>query len=123
LPVNDLLELAAASPQNAALLDRLTATPVGFTHGNHRSAGPIVDSVTGTVRFDRRYVDQEYARLADEFVALVEGSLVVGRTIKMEDGDALFFDNRRLLHAREPYDNPNRLSFRTRITKIAAEAA
>lgn len=69
----------------------------------------------GIIRFDRRYVDQESVTLADRFTHLLEVGPIKGRTVKLHEGDVLFFNNHKMLHAREAYTDVGRVSLRVRI--------
>lgn len=121
LPVADLLDWASAYPEAQELLDELNATPVQFANDSHHAIGPMLDAERGTTRFDKRYVIGEAATiLAVRFGELLEGQEVPSQSIKLAEGDVLFFDNKRLLHAREPYSNPDRVSYRVRMLSTSS---
>lgn len=123
LPVANLLDWASASPEARDLVDELNATPVEFAAGAHQATGPMLEADRSTARFDKRYIlGEASAKLALRFSQLLEGQELPSRSIKLAEGDVLFFDNERLLHAREPYSNPDRVSYRVRILPTASPA-
>lgn len=123
LPVADLLDWASTSPEGRDLLDELNATPVEFASGAHQATSPILEANRGIARFDKRYVISEAAaKLALRFGQMLEGQGLRSQSIKLAEGDVLFFDNERLLHAREPYSNPDRVSYRVRVLPTSSPA-
>lgn len=116
LSVADLLDWAASSPEAQDLLDELNAAPVEFVDGVYRANSPMIEIDQGIVRFDKRYVVGETAaKLALRFSQMLEGPGLPGRSVKLAEGDALFFNNERFLHAREPYSDSDRVSYRVRV--------
>jgi alpha-ketoglutarate-dependent taurine dioxygenase len=94
-----------------------------FSRDDHAAEAPIIDDSGEDVLI--RYAHDalnssapEHHALRAKFSAFLESSVAqTGATaIKLTEGDVLFFDNRRLLHAREPYSDPNRLNIRVRIS-------
>lgn len=123
LPVADILDWASTSREARDLIDELSATSVQFAAGDHRAIGSMLEANRGTARFDKRFVvGEEAAKLALRFSQLLEGQELLGQPIKLAEGDVLFFDNERLLHARERYSNPDRVSYRVRINPTSSPA-
>lgn len=122
LPVVDILDWASTSSEARDLIDELNATSVQFVAGEHRATGSMLETDRGTARFDKRFViGEEAVKLALRFSQLLEGQ-ELGRPLKLAEGDVLFFDNERLLHARERYSNPDRVSYRVRLLPISSPA-
>ena len=115
LPAEDIFDRASSSQQAAELIERLESTPMLFSHEQYAATAPILGAEQGTVRFDRRFIGLEILDLAVRFDQLIRSEELLGKAIKLKEGDALFFDNHRVLHAREPYQNPDRVSYRVRI--------
>lgn len=62
-------------------------------------------------RFDRCYViGEEASKIATRFTELLESNTLLGEPVKLAEGEVLFFDNHKLLHAREQYTDTNRFS-------------
>lgn len=115
LPTADILDWASSSVEARELVDQL-ADPVQFTHEKHTGTGPMLDPETGIARFDRRYVvGEEAGKVATRFTQLLESNTLLGQSVKLEEGEVLFFNNQTLLHARETYTNTDRVSYRVRL--------
>lgn len=90
---------------------------ITFANGDSSAVSPIIDA-QGRIRFDRRYVDPEHAALSSRVTRLLEEEIKAGQVIKLSEGDVLFFDNRKMLHSRQPYTDLGRISFRVRIKEL-----
>ena len=131
LPVDTIIKWADSSPRGRdsdvrTILERLKE-PVEF----NGIFAPVIDAGAGTVRFDKNVVDDEGALSGvkqlleiiqeEDEKALAKmkqkqspddqpGLLV--QTVKLGGGDALFFDNHKVLHLRKPASTISRLTFR-----------
>lgn len=114
LPVTDIISELDATGEGRALLAKLEAEQVTFTHGDYSTTSPIVDRSTGEVRYDQKYIDAGHADLGQRFQVVATSMMDNAARIKLKPGDALFFNNRTTVHARAPYSDPSRLSIRTR---------
>lgn len=117
LPVGDLLAyMGEGGSRDAKLLGVLAEKPVRFMYGSHEVSSPILDPLAAVARFDMKYVTDEDRSLAKDFQDLVARPDLPVIPIKLAEGDVLFFDNSRTLHARAPYENIERVSLRVRMS-------
>jgi len=115
LTVDNLLEQLGCLPDGNELIDELETHQVTFAHDLSEAVHPILDTRQEVIRYDRRYADAQSVQLADRFTQILESGRLRGHVIKLAEGDVLFFDNYRLLHARESYTDLGRVSLRVRI--------
>ena len=115
LPLDRIVGHLNATPRSAGLYAELLDTPVLFEHQDNQTVGQIIDEDSNTVRFDAKYLDLAHRVLGERFLQMLDGIQDAADPVKLEAGDVLFFKNRSLLHARLPYDDPQRLSIRARI--------
>lgn len=115
LPVTSLVDWMADQSQHAALLEELKAREVPFALKENEATGTILQPDAGTARYDQKYIDSAHAELGLRFTKALNEAKVLAHSVKLGEGDALFFNNRTTLHARAPYSDPNRLSIRVRM--------
>jgi alpha-ketoglutarate-dependent taurine dioxygenase len=115
LPLRTILEATNTAPKTAEVLAEARARQVVFLQGDNQAASRIIDTNNQTVRFDARYIDAPNAGLAHRMTMILEGQTFKPEIIKLAKGDVLFFDNRKLLHSREPYSDKSRINIRVRI--------
>jgi hypothetical protein len=131
LPVDTIITWAESSPRGRdsdaqTILERLKE-PVEF----NGIFAPVIDVGAGTVRFDKNIVNNEgalsgvkqlleiiqeedekaSAKMKQEQSADGQPELLI-QTVKLGRGDALFFDNHKVLHLRKPASTISRLTFR-----------
>lgn len=115
LPVPDLVDWIEAQPQHTKLLDELKTHAVSFALEGSKATGTILQPNAGTARYDQKYIDPACAELGLRFTRALDRAKLLAHSIKLGEGDALFFNNRTTLHARAPYSDPSRLSMRVRM--------
>lgn len=115
LPITSLVDWMADQPQHAELLDELKTREVPFVFKENEATGSILQPDTGTARYDQKYIDSAQTELGLRFTKALNEAKVLAHSVKLDEGDALFFNNRTTLHARAPYSDPNRLSIRVRM--------
>lgn len=115
LPITSLVDWMADQPQHAELLDELKTREVPFVFKENEATGSILQPDTGTARYDQKYIDSAQTELGLRFTKALNEAKVLAYSVKLDEGDALFFNNRTTLHARAPYSDPNRLSIRVRM--------
>lgn len=115
LKVDDLLDWADGEPEHAETLERLKVEHVPFSLGEHTASGAMLDEASGTARYDQKYISPASAPLGKLFTHMLADDTLPTHAIKLEPGDALFFDNQRTLHSRAPYSDPTRQSIRVRL--------
>jgi alpha-ketoglutarate-dependent taurine dioxygenase len=75
----------------------------------------MLDPRTGQARYDQKYIAPEQRALGQRLGTMLSDPNLPSTSIKLAPGEILFFNNRRTLHARTPYSDPNRRSIRTRM--------
>lgn len=120
LPLRTILEETPQFGVIAGILKIAQARQVTFQHGKNRATGNIIDADKDLIRFDARYIDEHNTGLASILTSLLEGQALTGTSLKLAEGDVLFFDNHRLLHARQPYSDAGRVNIRVRIGDTTA---
>jgi alpha-ketoglutarate-dependent taurine dioxygenase len=115
LPLRTILEATNTAPETAEILAEARARRVVFSQGDNQAASRIIDTNSQTVRFDARYIDEPDTDLARRMTMILEGQTFKPEIIKLAEGDVLFFDNRKLLHARQPYSDKTRTNIRVRV--------
>jgi len=110
-PFPRIVRLAEQSQQMAELILKAYTKVIEFKFGDQALRGTLIDYKAKTLRYDAKSIAPE----DNEFEPLFEEVVKVGDKIKLKPGEVLFFNNRRTIHARLPYSDPNRLSIRTRM--------
>lgn len=119
LAVEDLLDYGGSTLTSRNLIDEASETPVTFTDGARQMTAPILDLSAGTVRFSRSHVVSKDAGLAGRFSALLDTDIKrLGSAVRLKPGEALLYDNHRMLYGRHTYSYRERLTFRTRISNL-----
>ena len=117
LPVNDLLEWADSKPEYKDTLQEIEDTPVAFSHGLESTVGRLLEPISGSARFDMKYMDETAKLLGNIFRTILNDPEVPAQTVKLSEGDVLFFDNEKTLHARNEYSDLARVSLRVRMAR------
>jgi hypothetical protein len=117
LPVHDLVGWMHGQPQHKDLYRELVDEDVTFTHKEASARGAILDPWGGVARYDQKYISPEHKALGERLTAALQEAGAIKQQVKLADGEALFFNNRTVLHARAPYSDTNRLSIRVRAAK------
>jgi hypothetical protein len=127
LPGSRLVEHMSTTTPGRDLLEELKNKQVRFMRGDKDFFGPLVELGSGLVmlRFDSKDLtpNSEDQDLAARFSQVLEGADLPADRVKLAAGEAIFFNNRQVLHARAPYSDPSRLSLRTRSQSIQRDAS
>jgi hypothetical protein len=116
LPVRNMLGWMATRSEYDELLTELSTTQVPFTLKDAAATGVMLDTNAQTARYDQKYISDAQAKLGLQLRNVADAAAEsVAERVKLAPGDALFFNNHSVLHARAPYSDPNRLSIRTRM--------
>lgn len=115
LPVNALTDALDSRSEYRELLDELMHIQASFVHGDKTAIGPILDTSQSRVRYDQKYISPVHAELGARLSKALHALGRIAQPVKLNAGDALFFNNQTVLHARAPYSDPSRLSLRVRI--------
>lgn len=115
LPVARLQEWMDDDPERRDLAVEMAETPLEHRHSTLSTRGVAIDSRAGTARFDKKYVVDNEHRTAARFAGILAVPGLPVEPVKLGAGEALFFNNRTVLHARAPYSDAERLSVRVRI--------
>ncbi|GEM_PF-1270369 len=117
LPVDNLLEWASAKLEYNDIQQEIEETPVAFNLGTESAVGKLLETATSSARFDMKYIDETVKRVRNLFRTILNNPDVPVQSVKLSEGDVLFFDNVRTLHARNKYSDPNRVSLRVRMAR------
>ena len=116
LPLRTILENQYRAPRHAAgMITEAQLRQVTFSQKEHTVTAPIIDTDTRRIRFDSRYIGWPNDFFAQALARLLERQTFEAKSIKLNEGDVLFFDNHKLLHARQPYADSRRTTIRVRI--------
>ncbi len=118
-----LLDQLASHPTTAALAHDLMSVSIDQTEtGMRESKAPIVLTGPGGARMVRRTLEQRPvpdsdrplidAAMIGAWHATVEHAARLAPSFRVEAGEAVIVDNRRMLHGREQYLDPNRSLWR-----------
>lgn len=118
-----LLDELAGHPTTAGLANDLATVPVDQTEtGMHTSVAPIVLTGPDGSRMVRRTFEQRPApdserplidaAMIGAWHAAVEQAAREAPSFRVESGEAIVVDNRRMLHGREAYSDPQRSLWR-----------
>lgn len=118
-----LLDGLAEHPATAALAEALQTVPIDQTEtGMHTSLAPIVLRSTDGSPMVRRTIEQKPAPDSDQPVVdaamiglwhgAIEQAAREAPSVRVESGETVVVDNRRVLHGRDTYDDPNRSLWR-----------
>ena len=118
-----LIDRLAADPVTAGLADGLSTVPIDQTEtGMHTSLAPIVLRGPDGARMVRRTIEQKPApdsqrpeidaAMIGAWHAAVEAAASRAPSVRVESGEAVIVDNRRVLHGRDTYRDPNRSLWR-----------
>lgn len=115
LPISNLVDWMTNQPQHVELFEELKTREVPFAFKRNEALSAILHPDAGTVRYDQKYIDPAHSELGLRFTKALNGANILAHSVKLGEGDALFFNNHTTLHARAPYSDPNRLSIRVRM--------
>lgn len=126
-----VLDALAATEQGRTLVERMESVPVDQTEdGMHRSVSPLVGRTPAGRRMVRRFPFQkarsdsaepvEDAALIEAWDRLCKAAAVAAPRFKLAPGEVVIADNYRVLHGREPYQDPGRLMWRVWVWSDAA---
>lgn len=118
-----LIDELAAAPATAELANALSTVPIDQTEtGMHTSLSPIVLRGPDGSPMVRRTIEQKPAPDSGEPVvdaamigawhAAVEEAANRAPSVRVESGEAVIVDNRRVLHGRDTYEDPDRALWR-----------
>jgi ectoine hydroxylase-related dioxygenase (phytanoyl-CoA dioxygenase family) len=112
-----LLEWADSKPEYKDILQEIEDTPVTFDHGLDSMVGKLLEPISGSARFDIKYMDETAKHLGNIFRTILNDPEVPAQKVKLSEGDVLFFDNEKTLHARNEYSDLARVSLRVRMAR------
>ncbi len=117
LSVDELFEWAGQNLSYRDILQEIEETPVTFCHGLVSATGVMLESAAGTARFDMKYIDESTRHVGALLRTILNDPQIPSQTVKLSEGDVLFFDNEKTLHARSEYSDPDRVSLRVRMAR------